>query len=79
VIAACRRLKESGYTIALDDFGMNDSREALTDVADIIKVDLRETSPALRMLTAVSQSELDVREIGNLVSGKASCYLCCAI
>jgi c-di-GMP-related signal transduction protein len=33
----------------------------------------------LRMLTAVSQSELDVREIGNLVSGKASCYLCCAI
>ncbi len=46
VIAACRRLKESGYTIALDDFGMNDPREALTDVADIIKVDLRETSAA---------------------------------
>jgi c-di-GMP-related signal transduction protein len=44
VIAACRRLKESGYTIALDEFGINDPREALTDVADIIKVDLRETS-----------------------------------
>jgi c-di-GMP-related signal transduction protein len=44
VIAACRRLKESGYTIALDDFGINDPREALTDVAEIIKVDLRETS-----------------------------------
>jgi c-di-GMP-related signal transduction protein len=44
VIAACRRLKESGYTIALDDFGINDPREALTDVADIIKVDLREAS-----------------------------------
>jgi EAL and modified HD-GYP domain-containing signal transduction protein len=44
VIAACRRLKESGYTIALDDFGMNDPREALSDDADIIKVDLRETS-----------------------------------
>ena len=46
VIAACRRLKESGYTIALDDFGINDPREALTDVADIIKVDLRTTSAA---------------------------------
>jgi EAL and modified HD-GYP domain-containing signal transduction protein len=37
VMAAWRRLKESDYTIALDDFGINDPREALTDVADIIK------------------------------------------
>jgi len=136
VIAACRRLKESGYTIALDDFGIDDPREALTDIADIIKVDLRATSAAdsaamvkrygpwrcrmlaekvetreeflaakkagflyfqgyffrrpeiltaheipanqlnyLRMLTAVSQAELDVREIENLVKGEASlCY-----
>jgi c-di-GMP-related signal transduction protein len=46
VIAACRRPKESGYTIALDDFGIDDPREPLTDVADIIKVDLRATSAA---------------------------------
>jgi c-di-GMP-related signal transduction protein len=136
VVAACRRLKENGYTIALDDFAVNDPREALTDVADIIKVDLRDTSAAdaaamvkrygpwrcrmlaekvetreefvaakkagflyfqgyffrrpeiltaheipanrvnyLRMLTAVSQPELDVREIENVVKGEASlCY-----
>ena len=136
VIAACHRLKEAGYTIALDDFGVDDPREALTDIADIIKVDLRETSPVdaavmvkrygpwrcrmlaekvetreeflaakkvgflyfqgyffrrpevltaheipanrvnyLRMLTAVSQPELDVREIENVVKGEASlCY-----
>jgi c-di-GMP-related signal transduction protein len=136
VVAACRRLKEAGYTIALDDFGMNDPRESLTDVADIIKVDIRDTSAAdaaamvkrygpwrcrmmaekvetreefvaakkagflyfqgyffrrpetlsaheipanrlnyLRMLTAVSQRELDVREIENLVKGEVSlCY-----
>jgi len=136
VVAACHRLKESGYTIALDDFAVNDPREALTDVVDIIKVDLRDTSAAdaaamvkrygpwrcrmlaekvetheefiaakkagflyfqgyffrrpeiltaheipanrlnyLRMLTAVSQPELDVREIENLVKGEASlCY-----
>ena len=136
VVAACRRLKEAGYTIALDDFAVNDPREALTDIADIIKVDLRDTSAAdaaamvkrygpwrcrmlaekvetreeflaakkagflyfqgyffrrpeiltaheipanrvnyLRMLTAVSQPELDVREIENVVKGEASlCY-----
>jgi c-di-GMP-related signal transduction protein len=136
VVAACRRLKEAGYTIALDDFAVNDPREALTDFADIIKVDLRDTSPAdaaamvkrygpwrcrmlaekvetreefdaakkagflyfqgyffrrpeilttqeipanrlnyMRMLTAVSQTDLDVREIENLVKGEASlCY-----
>src|SRR5882672_9719604 len=31
VIAACQRLKESGYLIALDDFIANDPREALTE------------------------------------------------
>jgi EAL and modified HD-GYP domain-containing signal transduction protein len=136
VVAACRRLKEAGYMIALDDFAVNDEREVLTELADIIKVDLRATSIAdatamvrrygpwrcrllaekvetreefiastkagflyfqgyffrrpeiltaheipanqlnyLRMLAAVSQPELDVREIENLVKGEASlCY-----
>lgn len=44
VIAACRRLKEAGYLIALDDFGVDDPRQPLTDLADIIKVDLRVTT-----------------------------------
>jgi c-di-GMP-related signal transduction protein len=46
VVAACHRVKEAGYSIALDDFGLNDPREPLTDFADIIKVDIRETSAA---------------------------------
>jgi c-di-GMP-related signal transduction protein len=136
VIAACRRMKQAGYLIALDDFAMNDPRQALTDLADIIKVDFRATSLAdaativqtygpwrcrmlaekvetreefvaakqagflyfqgyffrrpeilttheipanqlnyLRMLTAVSQPELNVREIENLVKSEAAlCY-----
>ena len=45
VRAACQRLKEAGYLIALDDFGVDDPRERLTDLADIIKVDLRATPP----------------------------------
>jgi EAL and modified HD-GYP domain-containing signal transduction protein len=136
VVAACRRMKEAGYLIALDDFAVNDPREILTDLADIIKVDLRATSAAdaaamvkkyeplrcrmlaekvetreefvaatkagflyfqgyffrrpeiltaheipankmnyIRLLTAVSQRELDVRLIENLVKGEAAlCY-----
>jgi c-di-GMP-related signal transduction protein len=136
VIAACKRMKDAGYMIALDDFGVNDPREALTGLADIIKVDLKATSatdaaamvkrygprrcrmlaekvetreefiaakkagflyfqgyffrrpeiltaheiPAnrlnyLRMLTAVSQRELDVRALENLVKSEAAlCY-----
>jgi c-di-GMP-related signal transduction protein len=45
VMAACQRLKEGGYMIALDDFAVADPREPLTDIADIIKVDVRNTSP----------------------------------
>lgn len=48
VMAACQRLKEGGYMIALDDFGVDDPRQSLTDIADIIKVDVRSTSEAER-------------------------------
>jgi c-di-GMP-related signal transduction protein len=43
VVAACQRHKEAGYMIALDDFALDDPRESLTGLADIIKVDLRAT------------------------------------
>lgn len=44
VAAACQRLKEAGYLIALDDFAVNDPREPLVGLAEIIKVDIRSTS-----------------------------------
>jgi c-di-GMP-related signal transduction protein len=44
VIVACQRLKKTGYLIALDDFEMNDPREPLIDLADILKVDVKVTS-----------------------------------
>ncbi len=44
VVAACRNLKEAGYTIALDDYVTNDPREALADIADIIKVEMQLTT-----------------------------------
>jgi EAL and modified HD-GYP domain-containing signal transduction protein len=48
VIAACKRLKSSGYLIALDDFAPNDPRIPLCEFADIIKVDVRATRPEER-------------------------------
>jgi c-di-GMP-related signal transduction protein len=44
VKAACVRLKEGGYTIALDDFIADDPRIELVQFADIIKVDMKDTS-----------------------------------
>jgi c-di-GMP-related signal transduction protein len=44
VRTACQRLKEAGYQIALDDFTANDPRESLTDLADILKIDVRATA-----------------------------------
>jgi len=44
VFAACRSLKEQGYMIALDDYVAGDGREALAEIADIIKVEMRLTT-----------------------------------
>lgn len=49
VLAAVERLKEEGYLIALDDFVMDDPREPLAEMADIIKVDLRLTTVEQRL------------------------------
>jgi len=57
VIAACRRLSDSGFMIALDDFVLDDPRSRLTDLADLIKVDLT--------ITTSEQRETLVKRFGN--------------
>lgn len=39
LISACRKLKEKGYVMALDDFVYHKNYEPLLEIADIIKVD----------------------------------------
>ena len=48
VMAACKGLKDAGYLIALDDYVTDDPREPLTQMADIIKVDMKLTTLAQR-------------------------------
>jgi len=43
VLAACRKLKRAGYTIALDDFVDHEKYRPLVELADIIKVDFLST------------------------------------
>jgi c-di-GMP-related signal transduction protein len=43
MLAACERLIEQGYPIALDDFVGTENNEPLADIANLIKVDFRTT------------------------------------
>ncbi len=45
IIRACRRLKDNGYTLALDDFIYEKKFDPLIELASIIKVDFKLTSP----------------------------------
>jgi EAL and modified HD-GYP domain-containing signal transduction protein len=48
VLAACRKLKASGYAIALDDFVYAEKFQPFVDFANIIKIDFQLTSPSER-------------------------------
>jgi c-di-GMP-related signal transduction protein len=60
VIAVCRELKEAGYRLALDDFVWSDRGHPLLELADIVKVDFMDTTPAQRVLIV---EDLDGRGI----------------
>jgi EAL and modified HD-GYP domain-containing signal transduction protein len=45
VLAACRELKHRGFSLALDDVCLNDSREPLAAFMDFLKVDIRADTP----------------------------------
>jgi len=44
LLDACRALRDRGYRLALDDFTVPEKVEALTSIADFLKVDFRATS-----------------------------------
>ncbi|MCR9097997.1 MAG: EAL domain-containing protein [bacterium] len=67
VRARCRELHEAGFTIALDDWVVDDPRESLLPWASVVKVDLPAIPPkALRKLTR-SLRERDVQLLAEKV------------
>jgi c-di-GMP phosphodiesterase len=59
VIAACRKLADLGYSLALDDFVYDDAYLPLLEVADIVKVDVLESGDDLDS-TAARLHDFDV-------------------
>ncbi|MDH5691802.1 MAG: HDOD domain-containing protein [Gammaproteobacteria bacterium] len=56
VIGALKKLKDDGYTIALDDFIYSPAHQPFVDLADVIKIDIKALTP--------SQLVAHVRKLG---------------
>jgi c-di-GMP phosphodiesterase len=48
LVRACKELKRCGFRLALDDFSAGDNKGELVEMADYVKVDFRNSSPAGR-------------------------------
>jgi EAL and modified HD-GYP domain-containing signal transduction protein len=67
VIAACRKLKDSGYTLALDDVVDLEPYGALLELIDIVKVDLRAVTPEKRKAMLAELAGRSIRLLGEKV------------
>jgi EAL and modified HD-GYP domain-containing signal transduction protein len=67
VVAACRRLKEAGYLLALDDFVYEERYEPLLDITDIVKVDFLSTPPEQQRALVERLSPRGVRLVAEKV------------
>jgi c-di-GMP-related signal transduction protein len=64
---ACRRLKQAGYLLALDDFEDRPDWKPLIAMADFIKVDLLTTPPADQLRLAHTYLPLNIRMLAEKV------------
>ena len=67
VIEACKRLKQAGYAIALDDFVDSPDWAPLVALADILKVDFRLTGPTEQTAIVSRYAEKNIRMLAEKV------------
>lgn len=67
VLAACRRLKQSGFIIALDDFIDAAGWGALVDIADCIKVDFLAIPPETQLSLCREYARRNIRMLAEKV------------
>ena len=67
ILAACRKLKASGYMLALDDFVMSAGGSPFLDLADIVKVDFLGTNPAERKRIALDLAARGIQALAEKV------------
>jgi EAL and modified HD-GYP domain-containing signal transduction protein len=71
VLAACRRLKDLGYVIALDDFVYARELEPFIDLADIIKIDFQISAPSERRRAVEEFAPLGIQLLAEKVETRA--------
>jgi len=71
VLSACRRLKNLGYVIALDDFVYSEKFQPFVEMADIIKVDFKLLGPGDRQRAVAKFSPLGIRLLAEKVETRA--------
>lgn len=67
VQGACQRLKHKSYSLALDNFGPDDPREALIPFVDFLKVDIRRFTEAQSAALCAKYSGKPIRMIAQKV------------
>jgi EAL and modified HD-GYP domain-containing signal transduction protein len=71
VLAACRKLKDLGYVIALDDFVYARELEPFIDLADIIKIDFQISAPSERQRAVGELAPLGIQLLAEKVETRA--------
>ena len=71
VLAACRRLKDLGYVIALDDFVYAEKFQPFVELADIIKIDFKLSPPGERQQAVARFAPLGIRLLAEKVETRA--------
>jgi c-di-GMP-related signal transduction protein len=71
VLAACRRLRQQGYALALDDCLDDERTAAFAPHVDILKVDFLQTSPADQEKLARCYRKLKIRMVAEKVETEA--------
>src|SRR3954465_127113 len=61
IVSACQRLKQSSYSLALDNFEPGDPRESLVPYADFLKIDIRKYLPDQNTALAAKYSSTHCR------------------
>jgi c-di-GMP-related signal transduction protein len=71
VLASCRRLRDLGYTLALDDFVYAEKFQPLVDLASIIKIDFKLSAPDARRQAVARFAPRGIRMLAEKVETRA--------
>jgi EAL and modified HD-GYP domain-containing signal transduction protein len=71
VLAACRKLKDLGYAIALDDFVFAEKFQPFIDLANIIKIDFQLSAASERQQAVANFARSDLQLLAEKVETRA--------